>query len=298
MRSHFKQQNTHLIVLAAVAAFMAFLLFLDAFVPVIPDGKERPDREEENAEDTEEIKKHWWENIFNRDEPDDTMRDDRPVETEGDGEPVPIPTLTPVLVNYYTNEEMFDQYYDALYKAISALTDMEAAGEIEPIEAIGLYNYDLFSTPELIVKVLRTSSRKEYRVFDLMLNQLHSWEEDKDSTPLLYVYATPGQEDAFVSLLTIHGDGDDELIWQITSSDRGELLARIVDGSTVTYRSEGKRVSEGVYTAAWDSFDANHVKLDDTALRMQEWRDDDPKLMVELLLTSGQRFVKNYGTGK
>ena len=280
------RKDTHLIVLASVAAFVALLLFLDAFVPVIPDGKERPDREEEKIEgdkEEEETKKHWWQGIFDRDEP---------VETDRNGSSIsrPDPSEQP----YYTEEEMTEWYHDALTSALRELASLEARGDILPIKEVGLFNVDIYGTPEVIL----LQEMGQYMVCDLnSLETMVRWSSYKTSGQLA-VWEKEGG--GYTALFTHSGDGDDRYVCELESTDRlryMERTAMIRDGENVTYRCDGRRTGQSTYEKAVRNIEATHEMMENTALRLTEWRDDgDMSQLAKQLLSSGQRFPRTEST--
>lgn len=280
------RKDTHLIVLAAVAAFVALLLFLDAFVPVIPDGKERPDREEDKIEEDkeeEETKKHWWQGIFGRDEP---------VETDRNGSSVsrPDPSEKP----YYTEEEMTEWYHDALSSALRELASLEARGDILPIEKVGLFNVDIYGTPEVIL----LHETGQYMVCDLnSLETLVQWNSYQTSDELA-VWAKDGG--GYTALFTHSGDGDDRYVCELESTDRlryMERTAMIRDGENVTYRCDGRRTGQSSYEKAVKNIEATHEMMENTALRLIDWQNSgDMSQLAKQILSNGQQFVRTEKT--
>lgn len=279
------RKDTHLIVLAAVAAFVALLLFLDAFVPVIPDGKERPDREEEKIEGDkeEETKKNWWQGIFGRDEP---------VETDRNGSSIsrPDPSEQP----YYTEEEMTEWYHDALTSALRELASLEARGDILPIKEVGLFNADIYGTPEVIL----LQEMGQYMVCDLnSLETMVRWSNYKTSGQLA-VWEKEGG--GYTALFTHSGDGDDRYVCELESTDRlryMERTAMIRDGEDVTYRCDGRRTGQSTYEKAVRNIEDTYEMVEKTALRLTEWRGDgDMSQLAKQLLSSGQWFPRTEST--
>jgi hypothetical protein len=280
------RKDTHLIVLAAVAAFVALLLFLDAFVPVIPDGKERPDREEEKIEEDkeeEETQKHWWQGIFGRDEP---------VETDRNGSSIyrPDPSEQP----YYTEEEMTEWYHDALTSALRELASLEARGDILPIKEVGLFNADIYGTPEVIL----LQEMGQYMVCDLnSLETLVQWNSYQTSDKLA-VWAKDGG--GYTALFTHSGDGDDRYVCELESTDRlryMERTAMIRDGEDVTYRCDGRRTGQSSYEKAVKNIEATHEMMENTALRLIDWQNSgDMSQLAKDLLSGGQRFPRTDRT--
>jgi hypothetical protein len=284
-RSPRARKDTHLIVLAAVAAFVALLLFLDAFVPVIPDGKERPDREEEKIEEDkeEETKKHWWQGIFGRDEP---------VETDRNGSSIsrPDPSEQP----YYTEEEMTEWYHDALTSALRELASLEARGDILPIKEVGLFNADIYGTPEVIL----LQEMGQYMVCDLnSLETLVQWNSYQTSDKLA-VWAKDGG--GYTALFTHSGDGDDRYVCELESTDRlryMERTAMIRDGENVTYRCDGRRTGQSSYEKAVKNIEATHEMMENTALRLIDWQNSgDMSQLAKQILSNGQQFVRTEKT--
>lgn len=280
------RKDTHLIVLAAVAAFVALLLFLDAFIPVIPDGKERPDREEEKIEGDkgeEETKKHWWQGIFDRKEP---------VETDRNGSSIsrPDPSEQP----YYTEEEMTEWYHDALTSALRELASLEARGDILPIKEVGLFNADIYGTPEVIL----LQETGEYMVCDLnSLETLVQWNSYQTSDKLA-VWAKDGG--GYTALFTHSGDGDDRYVCELESTDRlryMERTAMIRDGENVTYRCDGRRTGQSSYEKAVKNIEATHEMMENTALRLIDWQNSgDMSQLAKQILSNGQQFVRTEKT--
>lgn len=280
------RKDTHLIVLAAVAAFVALLLFLDAFLPVIPDGKERPDREEEKIEgdkEEEETKKHWWQGIFGRDEP---------VETDRNGSSIsrPDPSEKP----YYTEEEMTEWYHDALTSALRELASLEARGDILPIREVGLFNVDIYGTPEVIL----LHETGEYMVYDLnSLETLVRWSSYKTGGQLA-VWEKDGG--GYTALFTHSGDGDDRYICELESTDRlryMERTAMIRDAEDVTYRCDGRRTGQSTYEKAVRNIEDTYEMVEKTALRLIDWQNSgDMSQLAKDLLSGGQRFPRTEST--
>ena len=275
------RKDTHLIVLAAVAAFVALLLFLDAFIPVIPDGKERPDREEEKieADKEEETKKHWWQGIFDRKDP---------VETDRNGSSIsrPDPSEQP----YYTEEEMTEWYHDALTSALRELASLEARGDILPIKEVGLFNADIYGTPEVIL----LQETGQYMVCDLnSLETLVQWNSYQTSDKLA-VWAKDGG--GYTALFTHSGDGDDRYVCELESTDRlryMERTAMIRDGENVTYRCDGRRTGQSSYEKAVKNIEATHEMMENTALRLIDWQNSgDMSQLAKQILSNGQQFVR------
>ncbi len=280
------RKDTHLIVLAAVAAFVALLLFLDAFLPVIPDGKERPDREEEKIEgdkEEEETKKHWWQSIFDRKDP---------VETDRNGSSIsrPDPSEKP----YYTEEEMTEWYHDALTSALRELASLEARGDILPIKEVGLFNVDIYGTPEVIL----LQEMGQYMVCDLnSLETLVQWNSYQTSDKLA-VWAKDGG--GYTALFTHSGDGDDRYVCELESTDRlryMERTAMIRDGENVTYRCDGRRTGQSSYEKAVKNIEATHEMMENTALRLIDWQNSgDMSQLAKQILSNGQQFVRTEKT--
>ena len=284
-KSPLARKDTHLIVLAAVAAFVALLLFLDTFLPVIPDGKERPDREEEKIEGDkeEETKKHWWQSIFDRKEPMETDRNGSSISR-------PDPSEQP----YYTEEEMTEWYHDALTSALRELASLEARGDILPIKEVGLFNADIYGTPEVIL----LQETGQYMVCDLnSLETLVQWNSYQTSDKLA-VWAKDGG--GYTALFTHSGDGDDRYVCELESTDRlryMERTARILDKDTVTYRYEGRRTSEKAYDVAVKSMESTYKVLDETRLLLTTWHSDmDKERLAKIILSSGQVFLHTDAT--
>ena len=285
-RSPRARKDIHLIVLAAVAAFVALLLFLDTFLPVIPDGKERPDREEEKIEEDkeeEETKKNWWQNIFDRKDP---------VETDRNGSSIsrPDPSEQP----YYTEEEMTEWYHDALTSALRELASLEARGDILPLKEVGLFNVDIYGTPEVIL----LQETGQYMVCDLnSLETLVQWNSYQTSDKLA-VWAKDGG--GYTALFTHSGDGDDRYVCELESTDRLRYMERtalIRDGDTVTYRCDGRRTGQSSYEKAVREIDAAYEMMEKTELRLIDWQNSgDMSQLAKDLLSGGQRFPRTDRT--
>ncbi len=295
MRTPPHQKNTFLIVLIAVSALVAFLLFLDAFVPVIPDGKERPDRGEEYVEET---KKNWLKEFFDRKEPGDP---DAPegVETRpalGNGDPIPRPI--PSVQLYYTEEEMLEHYYDILSKSLTELERMESRGEILPISQVGLFNVDMYGTPEIILQYETGGGQMGYAAYELLsLEQLVFWSSEGQGDELT-VWEENGSD--YATLFTHYGDGDDRYVCELESTDRiryMELAAEIWDGDVVTYRYQGKKTNQNAYRIAISGIDSAYRALLTTALRLTTWHSDaDKAQLAKIILSSGQEFLRTDRT--
>ena len=284
-KSPLARKDTHLIVLAAVAAFVALLLFLDTFLPVIPDGKERPDREEEKIEGDkeEETKKHWWQSIFDRKEPMETDRNGSSISR-------PDPSEQP----YYTEEEMTEWYHDALTSALRELASLEARGDILPIKEVGLFNADIYGTPEVIL----LQETGQYMVCDLnSLETLVQWNSYQTSDKLA-VWAKDGG--GYTALFTHSGDGDDRYVCELESTDRlryMERTAMIRDGENVTYRCDGRRTGQSTYEKAVRSIEDTYEMVEKTALRLIDWQNNgDMSQLAKQILSNGQQFVRTEKT--
>ena len=146
------RNNILLMILIAVAALCALLLLLDTFLPILPDSLDRPETQEPTTDGVgiiggEDTKKHWWERIFDRDEPKETDPSD---ETPENTEPVTRPSPTESV--YYTSTEMTEAYLPYLQDAFRTLQEMEARGELPTIDRGGLFNLDLYGMPEIILR--------------------------------------------------------------------------------------------------------------------------------------------------
>lgn len=289
-------KNTHLLVLSAVSALVALLLFLDAFIPVIPDGKARPEGGDEYVE--AETKKHWWQSIFDRNEPDGTDQTDADLEFPWIEDGAPVERPHPTITLTYSEEEMSEWYYDILVTSLKNMGYLEISGSILPISQVGLFNVDTYGTPELIVVHESEGGAREYEVYELQsLELLTRWScygEDEE----LAVYEK--SDGSYTTLFTHSGDGDDRYICELESTDRlryMERAAKIWDKDTVTYRYEGRRTSENAYQVAIKGIEASHDIIDQTELRLTTWHSStDKEKLAKIILASGQLFLRTDRT--
>ena len=162
MRRSFDKLNLPLIALVAVAVLLALLLFLDVFVPVFPtslalseDGTESFEGETKPSE-----------NVTDRMEPPISL------ETE-------IPSVNWEELHrefpHYTEEELMGQFKYLLEYTLILFAEKEAAGEIPPIDRVGLFDLDQDGVPEVITMGVYDGS-VEYNAYGLYnTKNLSSW---------------------------------------------------------------------------------------------------------------------------
>ena len=291
-----KTKNIILVILVAVAALCAFLLLLDAFLPILPDSLDRPETQETTIDGVgiiggEDTKKHWWEGIFDRDEPEETEPSD---ETAENTEPVtrPYPTVS----MYYTSEEMTEAYLPYLRDAFRALKEMEDTGELPPIDRVGLFNLDLYGMPEIILRY-KTESYYRYVALELIsLETVTSWDGDARETEELQIYA---KGDDYTVLLTTQGDGDDLYVYEMVYDGAVHLAERAVkvcEGAKTTFYVDGAKTDEAVYNHTYGVLirDGN---LPLTELKMLSWDGRaDPDAQANHVLSTGQKFLRTEQT--
>lgn len=309
-----KQKNTHLIVLAAVAGLVALLLFLDAFVPILPDsmnlGGGHSEGDESRGETGEdETKKHWWEGIFDRNEPKET---EPPAE---DFEPVPRPTPDTDEV-YYTEDEM-QEWYKPLVTALYEIAEQGYEWGSDWNRAVGLFDVDADGTPEILVETDEpqiSSWACQYRLFDLYsCEEIGSFDIGSEETRLT-LYRRGGSYEALLYDRRLSG-----FSWAVSSvvptseywyaverqaettvSEEimfcGPVASDKYSGSVVLdtgWRVRGEEVSKSEFTAFQGEFFAERTELDETRMLMQTWESTpDAGHMADALLTSGQKFIK------
>lgn len=291
-----KTKNTILVIFVVVAALCALLLLLDTFLPILPDSLDRPETQEPTTDGVgiiggEDTKKHWWEGIFDRDEPKETEPSD---ETAENTEPVTRPYPTESL--YYTSTEMTEAYLPYLQDAFRALQAMEDAGELPPIDRVGLFNLDLYGMPEIILR-FKTDGYYRYMAVELIsLETVTSWNGDARETEELQIYA---KGDGYTVLLTTQGDGDDLYVYEMVYDGAVHLAERAVkvcEGAKITFYVDGAKTDEAVYSHTYGVLirDGN---LPLTELKMLSWDGRaDPDAQANHLLSTGQRFIRTEQT--
>ena len=287
-----KQKNILLIILVVVAALCALLLLLDVFLPILPDSFDRPEPDETTSDGVgiiggEDTKKHWWEGIFDRDEPKETEPSD---ETAENTEPVTRPYPTESL--YYFSQEMTEAYLPYLQDAFRALQAMEDAGELPAIDRVGLFNLDLYGMPEIILR-FKTDGYYLYMAKELIsLETVTSWNGDARETEELQIYA---KGDDYTVLLTTQGDGDDLYVYEMVYDGAVHLAERAVkvcEGAKTTFYVDGTKTDEAVYSHTYGVLirDGN---LPLTELKMLSWDGRaDPDAQANHLLSTGQKFLR------
>ena len=291
-----KRNNILLMILIAVAALCALLLLLDTFLPILPDSLDRPETQEPTTDGVgiiggEDTKKHWWEGIFDRDEPEETEPSD---ETAENTEPVTRPYPTESL--YYTSTEMTEAYLPCLRDAFRTLQEMEAMGELPTIDRVGLFNLDLYGMPEIILR-FKTDGYYLYMAKELIsLETVTSWNGDARETEELQIYA---KGDDYTVLLTTQGDGDDLYVYEMVYDGAVHLAERAVkvcEGAKTTFYVDGAKTNEAVYNHTYGVLirDGN---LPLTELKMLSWDGRaDPDAQANHLLSTGQRFIRTEQT--
>ena len=287
-----KTKNILLIILVVVAALCALLLLLDVFLPILPDSLDRPETQEPTTDGVgiiggEDTKKHWWEGIFDRDEPEETEPSD---ETAENTEPVTRPYPTESV--YYTSTEMTEAYLPYLQDAFRALQAMEDAGELPAIDRVGLFNLDLYGMPEIILRY-KTDGRYRYEALELIsLETVTSWNGDARETEELQIYA---KGDDYTVLLTTQGDGDDLYAYETVYDGAvhlAERAAKVCEGAKTTFYVDGAKTDEAVYDHTYGVLirDGN---LPLTELKMLSWDGRaDPDAQANHLLSTGQKFLR------
>lgn len=291
-----KRNNILLMILIAVAALCALLLLLDTFLPILPDSLDRPETQEPTTDGVgiiggEDTKKHWWERIFDRDEPKETDPSD---ETPENTEPVTRPSPTKSV--YYTSTEMTEAYLPYLQDAFRTLQEMEAMGELPTIDRVGLFNLDLYGMPEIILR-FKTDGYYLYMAKELIsLETVTSWNGDARETEELQIYA---KGDDYTVLLTTQGDGDDLYVYEMVYDGAVHLAERAVkvcEGAKTTFYVDGAKTDEAVYNHTYGVLirDGN---LPLTELKMLSWDGRaDPDAQANHLLSTGQKFLRTEQT--
>ena len=291
-----KRNNILLMILIAVAALCALLLLLDTFLPILPDSLDRPETQEPTTDGVgiiggEDTKKHWWEGIFDRDEPKETDPSD---ETPENTEPVTRPSPTESV--YYTSTEMTEAYLPYLQDAFRTLQEMEAMGELPTIDRVGLFNLDLYGMPEIILR-FKTDGYYLYMAKELIsLETVTSWNGDARETEELQIYA---KGDDYTVLLTTQGDGDDLYVYEMVYDGAVHLAERAVkvcEGAKTTISGDGAKTDEAVYNHTYGVLirDGN---LPLTELKMLSWDGRaDPDAQANHLLSTGQKFLRTEQT--
>ena len=287
-----KTKNIILVIFVVVAALCALLLLLDTFLPILPDSLDRPETQEPTTNGVgiiggEDTKKHWWEGIFDRDEPKETEPSD---ETPENTEPVTRPYPTESL--YYTSTEMTEAYLPYLQDAFRTLQEMEAMGELPTIDRVGLFNIDLYGMPEIILR-FKTDGRYRYEALELIsLETVTSWDGDARETEELQIYA---KGDGYTVLLTTQGDGDDLYAYEMVYDGAvhlAERAAKVCEGAKTTFYVDGAKTDEAVYNHTYGVLirDGN---LPLTELKMLSWDGRaDPDAQANHLLSTGQKFLR------
>ena len=287
-----KTKNIILVIFVVVAALCALLLLLDTFLPILPDSLDRPETQEPTTDGVgiiggEDTKKHWWEGIFDRDEPKETEPSD---ETAENTEPVTRPYPTESL--YYTSTEMTEAYLPYLRDAFRALQEMEAMGELPTIDRVGLFNLDLYGMPEIILR-FKTDGYYLYMAKELIsLETVTSWNGDARETEELQIYA---KGDDYTVLLTTQGDGDDLYVYEMVYDGAVHLAERAVkvcEGAKTTFYVDGAKTDEAVYNHTYGVL-IRDGKMPLTELKMLSWDGRaDPDAQANHLLSTGQKFLR------
>ena len=291
-----RMKNTLLIVLIVIASLAVLLLLLDTFLPILPDSVDRPDGIETDPSvggiGGEETKKHWWEGIFDRNEPgesDDAA--DTIADTAEDTEPVTRPYPTESM--YYTSGEMTDAYLSYLQDALRVLGEMEDVGELPPIDRVGLFNLNLHGMPEIILRHKMEDGYYRYMALELIsLETVTSWVGDAGETEELQVYAKNG---GYTVLLSTRGDGDDQYLWETVYDGEVRLAVRtsmVCEGAKTTFYVDGTQTDEAVYRHAYGNL-TKGGKMPLTALKMLSWQGDgDLDAQANHMLSTGQKFLR------
>ena len=302
-----KTKNIILVIFVVVAALCAFLLLLDTFLPILPDSLDRPETQEPTTDGVgiiggEDTKKHWWEGIFDRDEPKETEPSDETPEntapsdeTPENTEPVTRPYPTESV--YYTSTEMTEAYLPYLRDAFRALQEMEAMGELPTIDRVGLFNLDLYGMPEIILRHKTENGYYRYMAVELIsLETVTSWDGDARETEELQIYA---KGDDYTVLLTTQGDGDDLYAYEMVYDGEVHLAERAVkvcEGAKTTFYVDGAKTDEAVYSHTYGVL-IRDGKMPLTELKMLSWDGRaDPDAQANHLLSTGQKFLRTEQT--
>ena len=289
-----KQNNILLIVLIVVAALFAVLLLLDTFLPILPDSIDR--RPASNGADTD------------------------PSEDAVGGTAPPVSLDTDIILDglydvtfngvipFYTEEELTEMYREPLATALYRLAELEAAGEILPIDRVGFFNADVSGNPEVIVMRIRDGV-VEYVAYELFsLEELTSWSWEGTqygelSLWMWHMYSAKissvgNLRGSMRSIITHTGDGDDECLYEIDSQwVCEELFAKVSEAvphyegmSLVQYRLGGEVTDSDTYAEVYERFRTSNSRLTDTTMVTVEWTPYSPEGMAEKILSSGQLF--------
>ena len=290
-----KQNNTLLIILIAVAGVVALLLLLDAFLPILPDSIDRPDAHEPTSDSTDavgaETKKHWWEGIFDKKEPEESETADGTADnTESETRPYPTESV------YYTSTEMTEAYLPYLRDAFRTLGEMEDTGVLPPIDRVGLFNIDLHGMPEIILRH-KTEGCYRYVALELIsLETVVSWDGDAGETEELQIYV---QDEDYTVLLSTCGNGDDRYIWEMEYDGKVRLAERISmvrEGAKTTFYVNGVKTDESAYSHTYGIL-IRDGEMPLTALKMLTWQgNEDPDAQANHILSTGQKFIRNDKT--
>lgn len=283
-----KRNNILLMILIAVAALFALLLLLDTFLPVLPDSIGRPENGTNAAETS-----------LSEDTDGGTMP---PISSDtglsGIMEVIPV----------YTEEELTQMYRESLATTLYRLSDLEAAGEISPIDRVGFFNIDSVGDPEVLVMRTRDGV-VEYVAYELFsLEELTSWSWEGTqygelSLWMWHMYSAKissvgNLRGSMRSIITHTGDGDDECLYEIDSQwVCEELFAKVSEAvphyegmSLVQYRLGGEVTDSDTYAEVYERFRTSNSRLTDTTMVTVEWTPYSPEGMAEKILSSGQLF--------
>lgn len=283
MPTKLKQNNILLMILIAVAALFALLLLLDTFLPVLPDSIGRPENGTNAAETS-----------LSEDTDGGTMP---PISSDtglsGIMEVIPV----------YTEEELTQMYRESLATTLYRLSELEAAGEIPPIDRVGFFNIDSVGDPEVLVMRTRDGVVEyvAYELFSLEELTSWSWEGTQYGELSLWMWLLSSSLDwrgKIRSIITHTGDGDDEHLYAIDSQwVCEELFAKVSEAvphyegmSLVQYRLGGEVTDSDTYAEAYERFRTSNSRLTDTTMVTVEWIPYSPEGMAEKILSSGQLF--------
>ena len=299
MRRSFDKLNITLIALVAVAVLLALLLFLDVFVPVFPTSLALS----EDGTESFEGGTMPSENVTDRMEPPISL------ETE-------IPSVNWEELHrefpHYTEEELMGKFKYLLEYTLILFAEKEAAGEIPPIDRVGLFDLDRNGVPEVITMGVYDGS-VEYTAYDLYasysqypMKVVSSWGWEGTQYGELSVWNWPFSSSvsstftrSLRTFITHTGDGDDEYLCEFNSKmvceERyAKVKTKPFQNSSVVlefFNLYGQTVDEKEYTESYERFKGTNFCLPETTMVTAQWNASDPEGLTERLLTSGQWFL-------
>lgn len=304
MRRSSDKMHITLIALAAVAVLLALLLFLDVFVPVFPTSLELS----EDGTESFEGGTIPFENVTGGMEPPISLETEIP---HVDWEDVDWGDLHWEFP-HYTEEELVGQFEYLLEYTLVHLAEKEAAGEIPPIDRVGLFDLGRDGVPEVITMGVYDGS-VEYTAYGLgSVKPLSSWGWEGTQYGELSLWISPllGITSSSLSSLsaTAHsrraffthkGDGDDEYLYEFNSKmvceERyAQVKTKPFQNSSVKlefFSLYGKMVDETAYTESYERFMRTNSRMPETTMVTVRWDASNPEGLTEELLTSGQWFL-------